>query len=128
MKIAIAVSREGLVFPGHFAHAPKFRIYEYADGKLRLLEERDNPLGNAPDLDVEHHGAHMHGVAKYSWLRQRVLPDVDAVIAAGACETSHRYFTSEGVKMLFTDPIEVKVLEDYIDQNPSEFEEVLRQS
>jgi Uncharacterized conserved protein len=48
MRIAIATSQEGKVFHGHFAHAPIFKIYRYENGKLRLVEERKNPLGDAP--------------------------------------------------------------------------------
>ncbi|WP_333638837.1 NifB/NifX family molybdenum-iron cluster-binding protein [Pyrobaculum aerophilum] len=142
MKIAIACDLEGNVFPGHFAHAPKFRIYQYENGQLRLLEERENPLGSLPDYD-EHHGHEItrlnadfqgeemppaHGLPKYSWLRSKVLPDVDVIIAGGACQTSYRYFTSQGVKMLFTEPVEVSALEEYIASDPVSFEEALRQA
>jgi predicted Fe-Mo cluster-binding NifX family protein len=99
MKIAIATSPEGTVFHGHFAHAPIFKIYRYENGKLQLVEERKNPLGDAPDLDAgKGHHHHMHGIAKYKWLRENVLPDVDVIVAGGACQTSYMYFTSEGGK------------------------------
>jgi predicted Fe-Mo cluster-binding NifX family protein len=130
MKIAIATSPEGTVFHGHFAHAPIFKIYRYEDGKLQLVEERKNPLGDVPDLDAgerhDHH--HMHGIAKYKWLRENVLPDIDVILAGGACQTSYTYFTSEGVKLLFTDPIEVEMLTRYIEENPREFERALQES
>ncbi|MEZ0248366.1 MAG: hypothetical protein ABWJ97_03745 [Thermoproteus sp.] len=90
-----------------------------------LVEERKNPLGDVPDVDIEPHGGHMHGPAKYAWLRERVLPDVDAVIAAGACQTSHNYFSSQGVKVLYVDPIQVELLEKYIKENPADFENIL---
>jgi len=133
MKIAIATSPEGTVFHGHFAHAPIFKIYRYEDGKLQLVEERKNPLGDVPDLDAgerhdHHHHHHMHGIAKYKWLRENVLPDVDVILAGGACQTSYMYFTSEGVKLLFTDPIEVEMLTRYIEENPREFERALQVS
>jgi predicted Fe-Mo cluster-binding NifX family protein len=130
MRIAIATSPEGTVFPGHFAHAPIYRIYLYEDGKLRLVEERRNPLGDVPDLDAGggHHHQQMHGVAKYRWLRENVLPDVDVVLAGGACQTSYMYFTSNGVKMLFTEPVEVDVLTRYVEENPEEFQRALLES
>jgi predicted Fe-Mo cluster-binding NifX family protein len=133
MKIAIATSPEGTVFHGHFAHAPIFRIYRYENGKLRLVEERKNPLGDVPDLDAgdghhHHHHHHMHGIAKYKWLRENVLPDVDVILAGGACQTSYMYFTSEGVKLLFTEPVEVEMLTRYIEENPREFERALQES
>ncbi|MCU7787652.1 hypothetical protein ODS41_06950 [Pyrobaculum sp. 3827-6] len=55
MKMAVACNQENVVFPGHFAHAPKFRIYKYDGGQLKLLEERTNPLGSVPDYDEHHH-------------------------------------------------------------------------
>jgi len=134
MKIAIATSPEGTVFHGHFAHAPVFKIYRYENGKLQLVEERKNPLGDVPDLDAgeghdhHHHHHHMHGIAKYKWLREKVLPDVDVVLAGGACQTSYMYFTSEGVKLLFTEPVEVDMLTRYIEENPKEFEDALQES
>jgi predicted Fe-Mo cluster-binding NifX family protein len=132
MKIAIATSPEGTVFHGHFAHAPVFKIYRYENSKLQLVEERKNPLGDVPDLDAgeghHHHHHHMHGIAKYKWLREKVLPDVDVVLAGGACQTSYMYFTSEGVKLLFTEPVEVDMLTRYIEENPKEFEDALQES
>ena len=51
------------------------------------MEERKNPLGDVPDLNAGdgHHHHHMHGIAKYKWLRENVLPDVDVILAGGAC-------------------------------------------
>ena len=141
LKIAVAVDKDGVVFPGHFAHAPVYRIYKYSNGRLELMEERRNPLGDVPDLDHGHHISRLnsdfegespeappaHGLPKYQWLRSRVLPDVSVVIAGGACQTSYRYFTSEGVKLLFTDPVEVETLEAYVTQNREEFEKALKE-
>jgi len=132
MRIAIATSQGGNVFHGHFAHAPIFKIYRYENGKLRLVEERKNPLGDVPDLDAgegrHHHHHHMHGIAKYRWLRENVIPDVDVILAGGACQTSYMYFTSEGVKLLFTEPVAVDLLTQYIEENPREFENALQES
>jgi predicted Fe-Mo cluster-binding NifX family protein len=80
------------------------------------VEERKNPLGAVPDLDAgDGHHHRMHGIAKYKWLRENVLPDVDVILAGGACQTSYMYFTSEGVKLLFTEPVEVEMLTRYIE-------------
>ncbi len=133
MKVAIASTKDGLIFPGHFAHSETFRIYEYEGGQLKLLEVRENPLGNVPDLDAGHHHHHhghhhahgMHGVQKYAFLREKVLPDVDVVIAGGACQTSFYYFTSNGVKVLFTDPVPVDLVEQSIREDPKSFEQAL---
>jgi hypothetical protein len=70
----------------------------------------------------------MHGVAKYRWLRENVIPDVDVILAGGACQTSYMYFTSEGVKLLFTEPVAVDLLTQYIEENPREFENALQES
>ncbi|WP_202905231.1 hypothetical protein [Vulcanisaeta thermophila] len=45
-----------------------------------------------------------HGVAKYEWLHENVLNDVNAVIASGACQTSYSYFTTSGVQLSFVEP------------------------
>lgn len=121
MKVAIASTPEE-IFPGHFAHAPIFKIYTYSGGRLEPVEERQNPLSSMPDHDLHggHHGGH-HG-DKYKWLRENVLPDVDVVIAGGACQRSHNYFTSEGVKMIYVEPVDVETLVRYIEENPEEFE------
>ncbi|MBP1448653.1 MAG: dinitrogenase iron-molybdenum cofactor biosynthesis protein [Thermoproteus sp.] len=123
MRVAIASTKDGLVFPGHFAHAEAYAIYELEPERgLRRIEERANPLGSAPDLDAGgQRDVPAHGLPKYQWLRRNVLHDVDVVIAAGACQTSYAYFTSEGVKLLFTDPIEVKTIEKYISDNINKF-------
>ncbi len=70
----------------------------------------------------------MHGIAKYRWLRENVLPDVDVILAGGACQTSYMYFTSEGVKLLFTESVAVDLLTQYIEENPREFENALQES
>ncbi|MFN7106323.1 MAG: dinitrogenase iron-molybdenum cofactor biosynthesis protein, partial [Pyrobaculum sp.] len=75
--------------------------------------------------DHDHHGRHHGGHAKYRWLRENVLPDVEVVIAGGACQTSHMYFTAEGVKMLYVEPVELDLLIQYISENPKEFEEAI---
>jgi predicted Fe-Mo cluster-binding NifX family protein len=108
MRVAVA-SEDGSVAGGHFAHAPRFRIYEVAGGRWRLIEERVNPLGEIPDVDAmsEHEIAHyhgMHGPQKYAYLRSEVLPDVDVVVAGGACTMSVMYFLEEGVKIVFAEP------------------------
>ncbi|MFN3804662.1 MAG: NifB/NifX family molybdenum-iron cluster-binding protein [Pyrobaculum sp.] len=129
MKVAIAATPEGAIFPGHFAHSPVFKIYEYSNGEMRLLEVRENPLGSVPDRDYGPHHEHHHGrhggLPKYKWLRENLLPDVEVVIAGGACQTSHMYFTSEGVKMLYVEPVELDMLIQYISENPKEFEEAI---
>jgi len=38
------------------------------------------------------------------------------------------YFTSNGVKMLFTEPVEVDVLTRYVEENPEEFQRALLES
>jgi len=48
------------------------------------------------------------------------------VLAGGACQTSYMYFTSEGVKKL-TEPVEVDMTR-YIEEDPKEFEDALRES
>ncbi len=115
VRIAVATDDGKSVSDGHFAHAKKYVIYELNEDTkdIKLVESRDNPpLGNIPDTDdpaVIHEalselGIPMHGVAKYQWLHENVLRDVDAVIASGACETSYEYFTSMGVQLFFVEP------------------------
>jgi len=125
MRIAVAAARDGMVYPGHFAHADQYLIYEWDGATMRLVERRENPLSTQPDEDL--HGHHMHGVQKYAWLRDNVLRDVGAVIAAGACQTSHIYFTSQGVKMLYVDPIPIDELEDFISRNPDALRKALEE-
>ncbi|CCC81960.1 NifB/NifX family molybdenum-iron cluster-binding protein [Thermoproteus tenax] len=128
MELGITASADGYVFPGHFAHADKFYIYEYDGRGVRLVEVRENPLSRASDLDTEGHahvGPRAHGVAKYSWLRENALPDVEVIIATAACQTSVDYFTSEGVRVLFTDPAPINMLEKYMGENAEELNRVL---
>lgn len=129
-RVAFASTRDGIIYPGHFAHAEVFHVFEYTDdGKLRRVEVRENPLGVIPDVDVEggerhihvHHveGAPsnipLHGPPKYNWLRENVLSDVDVIVAADACQTSYRIFTSQGVRLIFTDPVPVDAIVKYIE-------------
>jgi predicted Fe-Mo cluster-binding NifX family protein len=122
-KVAFASTREGQVYPGHFAHAEVYQVFEYTDdGRFKLLDVRENPLGLVPDIDVEggeheHHHVRMehsdiplHGPPKYMWLRENILHDVDVVIATDACQTSYRVFTSQGVRIIFTDPVPVEAI------------------
>jgi predicted Fe-Mo cluster-binding NifX family protein len=139
MHIAIASTKEGQVYPGHFAHAEVFYVFEYTDdGKVKPVGVRENPLGRAPDIDleeghhhhirVEHSGVPLHGPPKYMWLRENVLHDVDVVIAADACQTSYRVFVSQGVKLIFTDPAPVEAIVTYIEgEGKEEFERLLEE-
>ena len=113
--VAFATGSEGsYIAPGHFAHAPRFIVYKIEDGEASLVEDRENPLGSVPDLDAEghehghhHHSYHamgLHGPPKYYFLRERVLPDADILVAGGACPTSVTVFVNEGVKIVFTEP------------------------
>jgi len=108
-KIAVATDDGETISPGHFAHAASFILYK-DDG---VVEVRRNPLHAVPDLDDPRAGAGvggdyslhgLHGIAKYRMLRDRVLNDVDIIICSGGCPTSIMYFTSEGVRMVFTEP------------------------
>ena len=140
-RIALASTRDGILYPGHFAHAEVYHIYELSDeGRLTLLEVRENPLGLVPDVDVGEHGhTHhhqvrspeglpLHGPPKYMWLRENVLKDVDVVIAVDACQTSYRVFTSQGVRIIFTDPVPVEALVNYIEnEGREEFKKVLEE-
>ncbi len=110
MRVAVAAS-DSRVAGGHFAHAPKFLVFEVSGSTWRLVEERSNPLAAVPDIDagelaeeeiVHAHG--MHGPMKYAFLRENVLPDADVVVAGGACATSVAYFLSEGAKIVFAEP------------------------
>lgn len=137
LRIAIAVSPDGFVHPGHFAHAPRFRVYEYAfdEGPPRLIEERSNPLGEMPDVEdpeeVRRHfeklGIGAHGKSKYDYLRENVLPDVHVVVCYDACPTSVRVFEDSGVRVLFTPPATAEEVVDYIAGNPSEFKRLLEE-
>ncbi|MCE4612123.1 MAG: NifB/NifX family molybdenum-iron cluster-binding protein [Desulfurococcales archaeon] len=112
MRVAVA-ALDGMIVGGHFAHAPRFLVYKVEKGSWSLLEERKNPLGDVPDLDypgaeadleaiVHAHG--MHGPQKYMFLRREVLPDVDVVVAGGACPTSVTVFVNDGVKIILAEP------------------------
>ncbi len=140
-KVAIAATRDGYVYPGHFAHAEVYQVFEYTDdGKLKLVDVRENPLGHVPDIDVgggehrhhhmgiEHSGIPLHGPPKYMWLRENVLHDVNVVIAADACQTSYRVFTAQGVKVIFTDPVPVEAVVRYIEgEGGEEFRRILEE-
>ncbi|BDR93024.1 NifB/NifX family molybdenum-iron cluster-binding protein [Vulcanisaeta souniana] len=114
VRIAVATDDGKSISDGHFAHAKKYVIYELSEDTkdIRLVESRDNPLGNIPDTDdpavihesLSRSGIPIHGIAKYQWLHENALRDVDAVIASGACETSYEYFTSMGVQLFFVEP------------------------
>lgn len=114
IRVAVATQDGDHVSGGHFAHAKKFRVFELDLNSKELyeLELRDNPLGNLPDFDDPHSAAEkfeelgipLHGIPKYSWLRDNVLNDVDIILCGGACQTSYQFFMSEGVIVVFDDP------------------------
>jgi len=114
LRIAVATNDGDKIAGGHFAHAKRFRIYEFnpETGDTRFIEERENPLGKLPDFDNPHQAVEvmnelnipLHGIPKYNWLKENVLPDVDVVLCGGACQTSYQFFMSEGVVVLFDDP------------------------
>ncbi len=114
MRVAVAVGEEDKIFPGHFAHAKRFKIFDYSieDGESRFVEDRKNKLGELPDMDdpdaihrfVRELGVPLHGIPKYMWLKENVLSDVDVIVAGGACQTSYSYFMSEGVVVIFEEP------------------------
>jgi len=134
-RIAIASTIEGNVYPGHFAHSQIFKIYDYMeDGDLVFVEDRENPLGSLPDTDIEgrhhHHviniqGIPLRGPPKYNWLRENILRDADVIIASDACQTSYRVFTSQGVRLIFTDPVSVDELVNYIEKEKEKFREII---
>jgi predicted Fe-Mo cluster-binding NifX family protein len=138
LRVAISASRRGTVFEGHFAHAEVFKIYDYEEGKgLVEVETRENPFGSVPDIDYQEesscclhsqHGeqeAYPHGIDKYVYLREKVLSDVDVIIAGGACRTSYAYFTSQGVKLLFAQIVPLSDIEKFIKEDPKSFKELL---
>lgn len=114
IKIAIATNDGSRVARGHFAHAKKFLVFSYDkdEDRVELLDERDNKLGELPDYDDPHSAMKemeeldipLHGVPKYSWLKENVLNDVDVILCGGACQTSYNYFMAEGVVVLFDTP------------------------
>ncbi|WP_062661357.1 NifB/NifX family molybdenum-iron cluster-binding protein [Aeropyrum camini] len=93
---------------GHFAHAPLFLIYKLEKGAPKLEEVRENPLALMPDEDAGEHSHHhhggFHGPSKYKFLRDKVLSDINLIIAGGACMTSIAFFLGEGVSLAFADP------------------------
>jgi predicted Fe-Mo cluster-binding NifX family protein len=133
VRIALATDDGETIGEGHFAHARRFFIYDYDQetGDIKMIEDRRNPLGDLPDMDdpaalhraLAQLNIPMHGVAKYQWLREKVLSDVDVVIAGGACQTSYNYFTSSGVQLLFVDPgTPVSAVIEYLRNAPNEEE------
>ncbi|MDM7274596.1 MAG: NifB/NifX family molybdenum-iron cluster-binding protein [Thermoprotei archaeon] len=133
-RVAIAGTSEGVIYPGHFAHAEVFHVYDFDgdSGSFAFVEERINPLGSVPDVDVE--GGHRHvvegaplrGPEKYEWLRSNVLGDADVVIAADACQTSYMVFTGKGVRLIFTDAgIPIEDLVAYVEMKSNEFNDIL---
>jgi len=114
IKIAVATQDGEHLFGGHFAHAKKFKIYELdpKSKEFREVELRENPLGSLPDYDDPHSAVEkfqelnipLHGIPKYSWLKENVLNDVDVVLCGGACQTSYQFFMSEGVVVVFDEP------------------------
>lgn len=135
-RVAIAGTSEGIVYPGHFAHAEVFHVYDFDgdSGSFAFVEERSNPLGSVPDVDVE--GEHMRAVEvegiplrgpdKYEWLRGNVLGDADVVIAADACQTSYMVFTGKGVRLIFTDAgIPIEDLVAYVEMKSNEFKDIV---
>jgi predicted Fe-Mo cluster-binding NifX family protein len=68
----------------------------------------------------------LHGPPKYMWLRENILHDVDVVIATDACQTSYRVFTSQGVRIIFTDPVPVEAIVRYIEgEGGEEFKRII---
>ena len=114
IKIAVATQDGEHLFGGHFAHAKKFKIFELdpQSKEVREVETRENPLGSLPDYDDPHSAVEkfqelnipLHGIPKYSWLKENVLNDVDVVLCGGACQTSYQYFMAEGVVVVFDEP------------------------
>ena len=114
VRIALATDDGVTISGSHFAHAKKFLIYDFdiETNRLFKVEERVNPLGEVSEgeggAEAQERLAElnipMHGIAKYRWLRENVLGDVDAIIAGGACQMSYSYFTSVGVQMFFVNP------------------------
>ncbi len=113
-KVGIATDDGETVSYGHFAHTYKFIIAKVGDN-VDILEERKNPFSMIPDPDdprgihIHDDGApeelaRLHGVEKYSRLKEMVLNDIDVIVASGGCPTSLMYFTSEGVRILLAPP------------------------
>lgn len=112
IRVAVASDDGSTVGLGHFAHNRLFLVYEVGGGEARLLEVRKNPFGEVPLHGHPTHAgapsdpelAGLHGVAKYSKLREMVLSDVNLLVASGGCPTSISYFMSEGVMVAFVEP------------------------
>ncbi len=109
-RVAVA-SDDGLsVGSGHFAHNKMFLVFDVGGGEAKFIESRGNPFAAGPSDNPAHSGSpiselrSLHGVEKYSMLRELVLRDVNLIIASGGCPTSVAYFSSEGVVVAFTDP------------------------
>lgn len=109
-RVAVASDDGSTVGSGHFAHNKLYLIFDVGGGEARLVESRVNPFAAGPSDKPTHSGSPvgelrgLHGVAKYSKLRELVLSDVDMVVASGGCPTSVAYFSSQGVVVAFTDP------------------------
>lgn len=112
IRVAIASDDGSTVGYGHFAHNRLFLVYDVGGGEARLVEVRRNPFGEAPlhghpthsGAPVDPELAGLHGIAKYSKLRELVLGDVNLLVASGGCPTSISYFMSEGVMVAFVEP------------------------
>ncbi|MEB3780291.1 MAG: hypothetical protein GSR85_08700 [Desulfurococcales archaeon] len=118
-RIAVASDDGETISYGHFAHAGEFIIIDEDNGEYKVSETRKNPFSLIPDPDDPRHFdepeehiiggdlmelARLHGVEKYSKLRELALSDVDVIISSGGCPTSIMYFTSQDVRMVFTEP------------------------
>ncbi len=109
-RVAVA-SDDGLsVGSGHFAHNRVFLVFDVGGGEARFVEARSNPFATGPSDSPAHSGSpigelrDLHGVEKYSKLRELILNDVNLIVASGGCPTSVFYFSSEGVVVAFTEP------------------------
>ena len=118
-RIAVASDDGETISYGHFAHAGEFIIIDAEDGEYRVREVRKNPFSLIPDPDDPRHFddqeehvvgeellelASLHGVEKYSRLRELALSDVNVIVSSGGCPTSIMYFTSQDVRMVFAEP------------------------
>ena len=132
LLVAVASDDKKTVGWGHFAHNSYYLIAEVSGGSYKIVEVRKNPFSMVPDPDDPSSGAqaeipreleelmHMHGIEKYSTLKNMVLNDVDIIVASGGCATSIAYFSSEGVKLVFAPagaPAE-RVLQDLAKVDP----------
>ena len=133
IRIALCTNDGKTISDGHFAHAKNYIVYDYNEetGELKYVEARSNPLGNVADLDdpeaihnaMSEIGVPMHGIEKYEWLYEKILNDVNVIIASGACQLSHSYFTSMGVQLVFVEPgTSIEFIIDYLHKLPKEDE------